>query len=155
MQDQSVDAAYGDLNYVDKAETNRIVRHWRAGTFTAAKLGRGWMPPHPTFYARRSLYARLGTFDITYRIAADFDCMLRFLKAPIRVAYIERVQVLMRVGGASNRSLSNIVTKSFEDLRALRKNQIGSFGALIWKNVSKIPQFFARTSMTISEGKAS
>ena len=142
MKDSTVDAVFGDLVYVRQEDTARVVRTWRAGAFNRTSLARGWMPPHPTFYARRSVYERLGNFDTTFRIAADYDCMLRFLKAGIRVRYIPHLQVRMRVGGASNRSLANIVRKSREDFRVLRKNEIGAVVALVCKNFRKLPQFF-------------
>lgn len=145
MKDSTVDAVYGDLVYVRKNDPAQVVRAWRAGPFNRTSLARGWMPPHPTFYARRSVYERLGNFDTTFRIAADYDCMLRFLKAGICVSYIPHLQVRMRVGGASNRSLANIVRKSREDFRALRKNEIGAVVALVCKNLRKLPQFFFRS----------
>jgi glycosyltransferase len=143
--DPGVDAVYGDLVYVDRNDPDQVIRYWRAGEFSRERLGWGWMPPHPTFYVRRSVYERLGAFDISYRIAADYDCMLRFLgPGGLRVAYIPEVLVKMRLGGASNRTLRNIVQKSSEDLRALRSNGVGGIGTLIWKNVSKLPQFLRR-----------
>ena len=145
MKDSTVDAVYGDLVYVRQDDTARVVRTWRAGVFSQTSLGRGWMPPHPTFYARREIYQRFGNFDTTFRVAADYDCMLRFLKAGIRVTYIPHLQVRMRVGGISNRSFASIVAKSVEDVRALRKNNIGAAVALICKNVRKVPQFFLRS----------
>lgn len=143
--DSGVDAVYGDLFYVDKYDPSRVIRYWRAGEFSRERLGWGWMPPHPTFYVRRSVYERLGGFDTSYRIAADYDCMLRFLwRGELRVAYIPEVLVKMRVGGASNRSLRNIVQKSREDWRALRSNGVGGAGALLWKNLSKLQQIVRR-----------
>ena len=77
--DPTVMAVYGDLEYVSQGDPTRVVRHWRAGPFDPARLRRGWMPPHPTLYLRRSVYERLGGFDTRYRIAADDDLMLRVL----------------------------------------------------------------------------
>ena len=137
------DAAYGDLEYVAKDDLDRVIRYWRAGRFSYRRLGWGWMPPHPTFYVRRSIYERLGAFDTSFTIAADFDCMLRFL-GPGRVApaYIPSVLVKMRLGGVSNRSFGQIMLKMREDYRALRRNQVGGLGALAWKNLSKVRRFF-------------
>ena len=70
--------------------------------------------------------------------------MLRILGSGIRVAYVPQVLVKMRLGGASNRSLQNILQKSREDYRALRANRVGGLGALAWKNLSKLPQFLRR-----------
>lgn len=141
--DPRVDACYGDLVYVRRDDPARVVRYWRSGEYRPERLRRGWMPPHPTFYVRRSLYEEHGLFDTRYRIAADYDCMLRLLsRLRGRVVYIPEVLVRMRVGGASNRSLANILRKSAEDYRAIRANGVGCLGTLVWKNLSKLPQFF-------------
>jgi glycosyltransferase involved in cell wall biosynthesis len=139
--DPAVEAAYGDLDYVTP-DAARVLRRWRAGPYARGRLARGWMPPHPAFFARRSVYERLGTFDTAFRIAADYDWLLRVLGAGgVQPAYIPEVLVRMRWGGASNRSLARLLRKSREDLRALRRHRIGGVGALLLKNLSKLPQF--------------
>lgn len=141
--DQGVDGVYGDLDYVAKADPKRIIRRWRSGSYQREKLAHGWMPPHPTLFLRRSVIEQWGGFDTSFRIAADYDSMLRYLaRGQIRLAYIPEVLVKMRVGGESNRSLSRILRKSREDYMALRRNNVGGLGALLWKNLSKLPQFF-------------
>ncbi|MFZ4481587.1 MAG: glycosyltransferase family 2 protein [Rhodoferax sp.] len=141
--DPDVDAVYGDLDYVASDDTTRIIRRWRSGEYSPARLARGWMPPHPTLYLRRSVIERWGGYDTRYQIAADYDAILRYFgQGKIRAAYIPHVLVKMRVGGESNRSLARIWLKSREDYTALRRNGVGGFGALIWKNVGKLGQFF-------------
>ena len=136
-------AVYGDLVYVRERDTSATVRRWRSGEFKPARLPFGWMPPHPTFYARRQLLQSIGGFDIGLRIAADYDLMLRLLKTPgLRVAYVPEVLVRMRMGGASNRDLQGILRKSREDLVALRRTGVGGWGTLLMKNLRKLPQFF-------------
>ena len=142
FEDPDVGAVYGDLVYVRSDNLERVIRYWKSGGFDHAALRRGWMPPHPTFYARRSVYERLGGFNQSYKIAADYDCMLRFLgHGGIHVAYIPEVLVRMRLGGESNRSLNNIIRKSLEDYRAIRENNIGGLATLLAKNFRKLPQF--------------
>lgn len=144
MRDPCVDATYGDLVYVRRDDPDRVVRYWRAGSYSRSRLAWGWMPPHPTFYVRRSVYGRLGGFDTRHRIAADYDCMLRFLGAGgVAPAYIPEVLVRMRLGGASNASVGRILRKSWEDYLALRRNGVGGLGALAWKNFGKLGQFWA------------
>lgn len=138
----AVDAVFGDLDYVAQENTSRVIRRWRSGEYRPARLAWGWMPPHPTLYLRRSVIEQWGGFDTSFRIAADYDAVLRYLwQGNINVAYIPEVLVKMRVGGESNRSLSRILRKSREDYRALRKNRAGGFSTLLWKNLSKLPQF--------------
>jgi glycosyltransferase len=142
FEDPQVDCVYGDLQYVASGDTNRVIRHWKSGDYSREILKRGWMPPHPTFYLRRAILERLGDYDTSYQIAADYDAMLRWLwTGGIRPAYIPEVLVKMRVGGESNRSLSRIMQKSREDLRVLKSNGVGGVQALFLKNISKIRQF--------------
>lgn len=145
FEDPKVDAVYGDLVYVDAADTHKVVRLWAAGSFDPSLLQRGWMPPHPTLYVRRSVYERLGGFDTRYRIAADYDTVLRFFGAGgIKVAYVPRVLVRMRVGGISNRSLKTVWRKSMEDLDIMRRHGTGGIGTLLFKNLGKLSQFWRR-----------
>jgi glycosyltransferase len=137
-----VDAVYGDLQYVSAKDPDRVIRQWTAGEFSASKLKRGWMPPHPSLYVRKSVIDRWGGYDTSYQIAADYDAILRwFGKGRVRAKYVPEVFVKMRVGGESNRSIERVLQKSREDYRALRSNQVGGVSALVWKNLSKLGQF--------------
>lgn len=143
FSDPEVDVVYGDLDYVAKGNTDKVIRHWVAGPYSRARLAWGWMPPHPTLFVRRRVIEQWGGYDTSFRIAADYDAILRyFSRGGVRAAYIPRVLVKMRVGGESNRSLAKIWLKTREDYRALRKNRVGGLGALVWKNLSKVGQFF-------------
>jgi len=140
------DVVYGDLEYVDENDLDRVIRRWNSGAYSKKRLAFGWMPPHPTFYARRSLMIQKGKFDIEMRIAADYEYMLRFLvDEELRVRYAREVLVRMRAGGISNRSVSNMLQKSREDLKAMRRYGVGGWGTLMAKNLRKIPQFFRRS----------
>lgn len=143
--DTLVDAVYGDLDYVSAANPATIVRRWKAGAYSPAKLRWGWMPPHPALFVRRRVWEQHGTFDTRYRIAADYDAILRwFGSGAIRAVYLSEVMVKMRTGGESNRSLGRILLKSREDHRALRANRVGGLGALAVKNLSKVSQLILR-----------
>jgi len=145
FKEKNVDSIYGDLNYVFKNDTNKILRYWKSDEFSLRRLKFGWMPPHPTFYVKRKIYEKYGGFDIDFKISSDYDSMLRFLgKYKISTAYLPEVMIKMRVGGASNRSLKNIIQKSTEDFRAIRKNKFGNIFTLIFKNLRKVKQFFEK-----------
>ena len=145
--DPKVQAVYGDLDYVSATDTGHVVRRWRTGPYSAAKLARGWMPAHPTLYLRREVYETYGAYDTQFRIAADYDAILRYFgKAKVSSVYLPQVMVKMRMGGASNASLKHILRKSREDLTALRRNEVGGVGALARKNLSKLGQFIQKGS---------
>lgn len=151
FEDPSVDAVYGDLVYVRRDRLDQVVREWIAGSFTHADLKRGWMPPHPTLYVRRSVYERLGGFDLRYRIAADYDSIVRFLfVAGLKAAYVPRTLVRMRLGGISNRSLRTIVRKTREDYRIVCEHQLGNALTVLQKNCAKVSQLWRRTKHVTS-----
>lgn len=142
--DSSLDGVYGDLVYTYKDDISKILRYWKSKDFDKSLLSRGWMPAHPTLFLKKDIYEKFGKFDLDFKIAADYDFMLRVLKNNIKVKYLPKVLYKMRVGGESNKSLSNIIKKSKEDLKALRKNQIGGYKTLFIKNFSKISQFIKK-----------
>lgn len=145
MEMSAPDLIYGDLDYVEANPPHRVVRRWKSEPFEQSLLRKGWMPPHPTLYVARSIWNRVGSFDAGMRISADYDFILRVFGQPhIRTAYLPQCLVKMRLGGASNRSVSNVLLKMKEDYAALKRNHIGGFNSLMYKNIQKIPQFFRR-----------
>lgn len=148
-----VDAVHGDLLYV-RDDLATVVRRWRSSPFRPGRFARGWMPPHPTFFARRELFTRLGGYDLRLRIAADYELMLRFLeRSAIRSRYLAEVLVRMRVGGVSN-DPRQLVRKSLEDARALHWNGLGLLapGIVALKNLRKLPQLLGGLS-ALAEGR--
>ena len=144
QSDENLDGVYGDLVYTPKSDTSKVLRYWKSKDFDKTLLAKGWMPAHPTLFLKREVYEKFGGFDLSFKIAGDYDFMLRVLSAGIKVKYIPEVLYKMRVGGESNKSLKNIILKSGEDLRALKKNGVGGFGSLFIKNFSKIGQFIRK-----------
>ena len=85
----------------------------------------GFMPAHPSFYVKKEVYDRFGKFDIQYKIAADFESLLRYIYIHrIKTQYLDMDFVTMRTGGASTVSLANRVTIMREHLRAFRNHGI-------------------------------
>lgn len=118
-----VDAVYGDLDFVDAYNTSKVIRQWRGSQHRPGAFLKGWHPAHPTFYARRKCYERLGGFDISFDVSADFELMLRFLEANrLTNRYIPHTFVKMRMGGESTGSIGKIVQGNKNVLRAFRKN---------------------------------
>ncbi|MCW3785461.1 glycosyltransferase family 2 protein [Plebeiibacterium sediminum] len=138
-------AVYGDLQYVNAQNTDKVIRYWKSCDFKSSLLKTGWMPPHPTLFVQGEVFNNIGNYSLKYKIAADYDFILRLFSTPgYSFKYIPQVITKMRVGGASNKSIKNIIQKSKEDISALKQNNIGGVSTLIWKNVSKIPQFFKK-----------
>lgn len=123
FQSTGCDALYSNLYYVSSRNTNKIVRLWDSGECIREEFFRGWMPPHPAFFCRREVYEKFGGFNTLLKSAADYELMLRliFLHG-IMVHYIPKFFVMMRTGGASNRSLLNRIKANMEDRKAWQIN---------------------------------
>jgi glycosyltransferase involved in cell wall biosynthesis len=144
--DPDVGACYADLVYVDKADTSHVVRYWKSRPYVPGLFERGWMPAHPTFYARRDLYARFGGYNTAYRLQSDFDLTMRFLAVHgVRSVYVPETWVEMRLGGATNRSVRNVIRGNLEAYRAARSNglRVSPF-FMVRKVLSRVPQFLSR-----------
>jgi glycosyltransferase len=146
FQNPEILAVYADLQYVDAADTTKVVRNWNAGAYDQQAFYYGWMPPHPSFFVRKQLYADCGVFDTSFRYAADYELMLRFLlryNAP--TAYLPEVVVKMRMGGQSNSSFRNRIRANREDRRAWDVNGLTPyFFTIPLKPFRKIGQFLIK-----------
>jgi glycosyltransferase involved in cell wall biosynthesis len=143
FQRTGCDAVYGDLVYIDQVNVSKVVRYWKSGPYKPGSFKWGWMPPHPTFFVRKELYEKWGTFNLQLKTSADYELMLRFIhKQNIRLEYIPSVLVKMRMGGVSNISLSNRLKANTEDKLAWSINGLRPFWFTLYlKPLKKITQF--------------
>ena len=136
---------FGDLQFISR-DNKRRIRSWISSEFSEQKINFGWIPPHPTFYARKELFDNYGGFDESLRFAADYDLMIRFLKVfPENNLYLKGYKVNMRYGGETTKNLINIYLGNKEIISSLRKNgfKVSAF-FLIKKFIYKISQFFTK-----------
>jgi len=142
FKEHNVSIIYGDIDYVN--QQGKITRQWRSGLYREGLFNWGWMPPHPTFYCRKSLFYQLGFYSLEYGTAADYELMLRFMhRNKTKAFYVEKIMVKMQTGGASNKNLGNRIRAFFSDFRAMKKNNILlPLVALVFKPVRKISQYF-------------
>lgn len=162
FEDPTVMSCYGDLEYVaspaEEADNEQqgfpsrpvpeynVVRYWRSGIFSHNSFYWGWMPPHPTFFVRRSVYERFGSFNLDLGSAADYELMLRLLlKEQITTTYIPEVLVKMRTGGISNRTLAARLKANRMDRRAWKINGLTPLPwTMLCKPARKVIQYFFR-----------
>ena len=143
MEKEKSHTLYADLYYVEAVDTNKVTRNWISGAYKKGMFFKGWMPPHPTFFVRKSVYNNYGKFNLELKSAADYEIMLRFIhKHECSISYLPRVVVRMRVGGVSNISLLNRLKANREDKRAWEMNGLKPKPyTLIFKPLSKVLQF--------------
>lgn len=140
--EQNTEILYGDLDYIDS--NDKVIRKWRSGKYSKGLFNWGWMPPHPTFYCKRSLFDKLGVYKLEYGSAGDYELMLRFIHLNnIEAYYLNRVLIKMVIGGISNKSLGNRVNAMRFDLKAMKNNKIFlPMVTILFKPLRKVAQFF-------------
>ena len=138
-----VDCVWGDLVYVDKNDSSKIVRNWKSSPYIAGSFQKGWHPPHPTFFVRRQVYEKYGSFRTDLATSADYELMLRFLERDsVTASYIPKILVKMRRGGASNKSYYNWIKANIGCYKAFRINGLKIGISFIFrKPLSKLGQF--------------
>lgn len=141
FQKTKADFVYGDGIYVNSIYTDKIVRNWIGGSYNRWKVRCGWLPLHPTCYIRREVMMREGLYDESYKISADSDLLVRYLyKANLKVHYLKRKIIRMRMGGLSTDSKKRKQMWD-EDIRMYRNHGFYPFPAKIMKMAWKVPQF--------------
>jgi glycosyltransferase len=140
------DSVYGDLQYVDRQNPRQVIRHWESGFFERKSFLAGWMPPHPAFFVKKSVYQRYGLFNLSLKSSADYELMLRFLyKHEVSTAYVPDVLVRMRLGGLSNATWNSRWKANREDYLAWKINGLKPhFYTTILKPLRKLQQFYYR-----------
>lgn len=121
---EDIDAVYSDLVYVKAEDTNKITRLYSSKVFKKFLIKFGIMLPHPTFYAKRSVYEQYGFYKLSYRVAADFEFITRCLVNGVKINRVPTVSIKMREGGISSSGLLWRVHQNVEIVRACRENGI-------------------------------
>jgi glycosyltransferase involved in cell wall biosynthesis len=134
---EGFDAVFGDVAFVNSKNSDRIIRRYRSARFSPERLAYGWMPAHPALFIKREVFLNVGGFRIDYRIAGDFEFIVRaFYKNTLRYTYLPEVFVKMQTGGASTSGWRSKMLLNREVLRACRENNIKTN---IFKILSKYP----------------
>lgn len=155
LEEAEADCVFADLVMVDPVDTDRIVRYYDSRTFRLARLRYGWMPAHPTFVVKRTLYNRYGGYSLDYRIAADFEMMVRLLyRARASYAHLPAVVIKMRVGGVSTRGLGARWLLNREIVKACRANGLNtSLPRVLMKIPAKLMEYVRRPeNMAATDG---
>jgi glycosyltransferase involved in cell wall biosynthesis len=136
------DGVYGNLNFL---KNGKISRKWVSKKFNPNLLENGWMPPHPTLFLKKEVFEKHGLYDTSFKIAADYDFILRIFKdESLKFEYLPITITNMSIGGVSTSGFRNLIRKSFEDYKVLKKNNMKYPLLILFRKIAgKISQFYA------------
>ena len=139
----SSDVTYGNavLGKFDKDDKFQIVRHFHSGKFPGT-LAYGWMPPHPALFFKKSVWERIGPFDKSLKVSADYEWIVRlFLDTCLTKSFFNRVITLMEMGGVSTDGFASERIKFVEDYQIIKQHKLPVFTTLIFKKLRKLFQY--------------
>ena len=142
--DKDIDMIYGDINYVDRVDVNKVIRRWKSSIYSITKFKWGWMPPHTGFFIKKSCYLNYGLYNLNVGSSADYELMLRMFEVhDLKSKYISLNIAKMRMGGVSNSSFKNRWEANRNDKKSWKVNGLKPFWfTFIIKPLIKIKQFF-------------
>ena len=135
----SIDVVYGDLVYIN--QSGKVIRKWKAEDSYDQSINQGWITPHCSTFVKKTLVNKVGLYSLKYSISADYNWLLRLFKEKCKVAYLPKNLLIMRIGGASNKSLLAIIKKTYQDYKILANEVPLPIYTLLLKNLRKIIQF--------------
>ncbi len=143
---EDLDAVYGDIHFVSPENLHRCVRYYSSKIFKRGLMRMGFIPAHPSFYCRRVCFEKYGLYKTDYKIAADFDLLLRFIYVNnIRIKYLPIDMVTMRTGGASTNGFKSRAKGMNEQLRSFRENGIRTNRFILsLRYIYKITEYFRK-----------
>ena len=146
FEEEDIDSLYGDLQFVDQNNTDKIYRVWKSNAYRRSRFHYGWMPAHPTFYIRRKWVEQYGGYETHFYSAADYEFMARYLYThQLSSRHVPKMFVKMRIGGASNGNLFQRLRANRRDYLAMKKNKIPyAFFVSILKPITKLHQYKAK-----------
>ena len=122
FENNDIDAVYGDVHYINPDNLNKCVRYYSSAVFRPSLFKFGLMPAHPSFYVKRSCYEKYGVYSLDYKIASDFDLLVRFIHIhKIKYKYLKKDFVTMRTGGVSTKNLNSRMILNKEGAKACKK----------------------------------
>jgi len=119
------DSMFADLVFVKANNLDKVVRYYDSGKFHPSKFAYGWMPAHPTFFVKREFYTKYGLYKLDYKIAADYELLIRFLhKYKLSYYYLPKSIIKMRIGGVSTSGIQSNYILNKEIIRGCRENEL-------------------------------
>ena len=133
FREEEIEAAIGDIVFVKEGAEEQVLRRYSARKWKPARFAWGYMPPHPSFFVKKTLFGKLGYYKTDYKIAADYELLIRFLLVnKINWMYLPHTTTKMRMGGKSTQGLKSLLTLNKEIARACKENGVYSNFPMIY-----------------------
>ena len=112
LNQRKPDVLFASATYFKKGKYNKPLRKYKSTDFKPSFIKYGFMPPHTSMFAKNTVYSNVGFFNTKYKIAADFDWLLKlYSKEKLSIDYIDENVINMNTQGLSNPNMFNLYKK--------------------------------------------
>jgi len=125
--ESDIDIVYGNVQYWDQDKKEYIYKadHSLLPKFMSIN--------HPAVFVKKKIYNQYGLFDNTYKVAMDYDLMLRFYSKGITFKYIDSVLSNMALGGVSDVNWQLAYRESFDIRKKYLGNSVSLYASYLWQ----------------------
>lgn len=145
---EDTDAIIADITFVSPSDVSKTIRYYSSKNWRPNLFRWGFMPPHPSFYLRKEYYDNFGLYKNSYKIAADYELLIRMLYInKLNYKYINLQTVTMRTGGVSTENFMSRYTLNKEIIKACAENGIyTNMIMLVLKYFIKVFEFLPKVN---------
>ena len=139
------DVIYGDLRIIENEGSEKVVRIQKS---KHKDLKNRMSISHPATFISRNCYQKYGLYDCKYKLAADYDFILKLFLADARFHYINKILANFRAGG-----LSGTDSKlSMRENVTIRKNHLGNIYSIKYAIMRTVRDYyFSRRKLIIQK----
>lgn len=145
-RDDSLEAVFSDIVFISKENPNKVIRRYSSKKWNPNKFVWGYMPAHTAFFVKKKCYEELGLYKTDYKISADYELLIRFLKiSKVKYKYLPTICTKMRVGGLSTSGFKSLRVLNKEIIRACKENGLYTNNFMLYsKYFTKIFEFIKK-----------
>lgn len=134
FENNDIDCLAGKVNFV---LNDRIFEDDMLKSHTEEDIHFSMIYRHPAFFVKRAIFDRIGGFNTTYRIAADYDFALRAHNSGCRIMEVLDVFTNFRRDGLSAVQFY----KGKKEIKEIALNNTGEHGARLWDKINDQIQY--------------
>ncbi len=118
---------FGDVVYFQNSNFEKIIRSYPAAKLKKEIFFYGNMPPHTGSFYKKEIFKKYGYYNKTYKIAGDFEHLLRLIVVKnLDFKILNFIVTRMKSGGLSGKNLNSFLIINNEILKSLQFHKIKS-----------------------------
>lgn len=108
LAQKNTDVVYGKIVRITEDGRGKDIRN-----MPLENLWYQMVIPHPSVFIKRDIYKKYGVFDVNYKLAADYELILRLYSKHVKFRYLDKVMAYFREGGLSKQRYMDVFNEGY------------------------------------------